>query len=96
MENTTTAPKKKSLFRQPVKSTRPVHVEVNGEECNFDIEVMIKKFNKKVKKSGLMQMVRDRRYYEKDSVKERRKRLDRTRISRNLNEKAKAKMPDKK
>lgn len=95
MENTTQAPKKK-LFRAPVKSTRPVHVEVNGEQCNYDIEVMIKKFNKKVKKSGLMQMLRDRRYYEKDSVKERRKRLDRKRIARNLNEKAKSRIPDKK
>lgn len=95
MENTNTAPRKK-LFRKPVQSTRPVHVEVDGKQCNFDIEVMIKKFNKKVKKSGLMQLLRDRRYYEKDSTRERRKRVDRKRLARNANEKQKAKMPDKK
>ena len=95
MENTNTAPRKK-LFRKPVQSTRPVHVEVDGEQCNFDIEVMIKKFNKKVKKSGLMQLLRDRRYHEKDSTRERRKRVDRKRLARNANEKQKAKMPDKK
>lgn len=95
MENTNTAPRKK-LFRKPVQSTRPVHVEVNGEQCNFDIEVMIKKFSKKVKKSGLMQMLRERRYHEKDSVKNRRRRVNRKRLARNANEKQKAKMPDKK
>ncbi len=95
MENTKNSPKKK-LFRQPVNSTRPVHAEVNGEQCDFDIELMIKKFSKKVKKSGVLQIVRDKRFFEKKSTKERRKRVDRKRIARNLNEKAQSKIPDKK
>ena len=51
----------------------PVNVEV--VVYNQDIvEKLIKKFTKKVKKCGILDEVRDRRYYEKPSVKKKRKR----------------------
>lgn len=47
---------------------KPVHIETkvrNGES----IERAIKRFTKKVKKEGILDTVREKRYYEKPSVK---------------------------
>lgn len=57
----------------------PVNVEVRPSK-NESPERMIKRFNKKVKKSGILDEVKERRYYEKPSKirrlkKERAKRL---------------------
>ena len=47
---------------------KPVHVQVVNRG-NMPVEVLIKKFNRAVKKSGIIQEVRERRYYEKPSRK---------------------------
>jgi len=44
----------------------PVNVEVKPRQ-NESPERMIKRFNKKVKKSGILEEVRERRYFEKPS-----------------------------
>jgi len=56
------------------KKLKPCNLEVvirNPE----DTERMIKKFNRKVKKMGILEEVRERRYYTKPSVKRRQKKL---------------------
>lgn len=50
---------------------KPAHIEIkvrNGES----IERAIKRFSKKVKKEGILDVVRDKMYYEKPSIKKRR------------------------
>tara|TARA_Y100000296_G_scaffold80956_1_gene107200 strand:- start:799 stop:1032 length:234 start_codon:yes stop_codon:yes gene_type:complete len=54
---------------------RPVHVVVTLEEVGGSPDRMFKKFAKKVKKSGIIDKVRKRQYYEKPSLKRKRKRL---------------------
>lgn len=51
---------------------RPVHVEVSLAEVGGNPSRLIKKFIKKVKKSKILDIVRERRYYEKPSTKRRR------------------------
>ena len=46
----------------------PVYVEVRPKK-NEDLERMIRRFVKKVKKAGIIEEVRERSYYEKPSVK---------------------------
>ena len=47
---------------------------VNARECRGNHEKMIRKFLKKVKRAGLMEELRERRYYMKPSEKKRRQR----------------------
>jgi small subunit ribosomal protein S21 len=49
----------------------PINVEVEIRNQD-EVERMIKKFNRKVKKSGVLDQVRDRRYYEKPSIEKNR------------------------
>tara|TARA_R110000824_G_scaffold5670_9_gene26112 strand:+ start:43642 stop:43878 length:237 start_codon:yes stop_codon:yes gene_type:complete len=51
---------------------RAINVEVRLEEVRGDQSKLIRKFNKKVKKSGILEEYRDRRFYEKPSAKRRR------------------------
>ena len=53
-------------------SKRAVNVEVRLEETRGDQIRLIRKFNKKVKKSGILEDYRERRFYEKPSAKRRR------------------------
>jgi ribosomal protein S21 len=50
-------------------------------------ERLIKKFIKKVKKEGILELVRERRYYEKPSTKRKRKKERKKRISRETTKK---------
>jgi len=50
-------------------------------------ERLIKKFIKKVKKEGLLEKVRERRFYEKPSVKRKRKKERKKRVSRETTKK---------
>ena len=52
-------------------------------------ERLIKKFAKKVKKEGILDLVRERRYYEKPSVKRKRKKERKKRISQETTKKNK-------
>ena len=54
---------------------KPAHVVVTLEEAGGSPDRMFKKFAKKVKKSGIIDKVRKRQYYEKPSLKRKRKRL---------------------
>ncbi len=52
-------------------------------------DFLIRKFIKKVKKSGLIQDVKNRRYYEKPSVTKRRKKKNKLKKSREITAKKK-------
>lgn len=65
--------------------SKPVHVEVVNKG-NMPGEVLIKKFNRIVKKEGIMQEVRDRRYYEKPSDKRRKERIRRKKLIKKANQ----------
>jgi ribosomal protein S21 len=55
---------------------------------------MIKKFTRKVKKSGVLEEVRERRHYTKPSVKRRAKKLEKQRLIKIANEKRKKKLQE--
>ena len=59
-----------------------INVQVNASRNGLEGEKLIRKFIKKVKKSGILDEVKDRRYYTKKSVKRRLKRLNKKRVSR--------------
>jgi len=74
-DNNSTKENKKSSYRKPKKEYDQFlncHVDIvvyPGE----DIEKAIKRFSKAVKKSGILEEVRERRFFEKPSDKKRRK-----------------------
>jgi len=68
----------------------PVHVEIYVRDQE-QFEKMVKKFTRKVKKSGILEEVRERRYYTKKSIKRRLKKLEKQRLIRNAAEKQKRK-----
>ena len=68
----------------------PVHVEVYVRDQE-QFERMLKKFSRKVKKCGILEEVRERRYYTKPSVKRRKKKLEKKRLIRKATEKEKNK-----
>ena len=63
----------------------PVNVQVVARG-NMPAEVLIKKFNRAVKKSGIIQEVRERRYYEKPSDKRRKERIRRKKLIKKRNQ----------
>ena len=63
------------------KKLKPCNLEVVVRNPE-DIERMIKKFNKKVKKMGIIEEIKERRYYTKPSVKRRRKKIQQQRQNR--------------
>ena len=67
---------------------KPVHVEVIIRDQS-QVERMIKRFSKKVKKLGLMEELRDRRYYTKKSVTKRLKKKRKKKMSQQQTEKSK-------
>lgn len=58
-----------------------INVQVNASRNGLEGERLIRKFIKKVKKSGILDEVKERRYYTKKSVKRRLKRLNKKRVS---------------
>ena len=67
---------------------KPVHVEVIIRDQS-QVERMIKRFSKKVKKLGLMEELRDRLYYTKKSVTKRLKKKRKKKMSQQQTEKSK-------
>lgn len=63
-------------------SKRPVNVKVSLREARNDVNFLIKKFMKKVKKSGILEECKDRMYYQKPSVKNRKKKIRRKRMAK--------------
>ncbi len=69
---------------------RPINIVVESEDPRRDnSDFLIRKFIKKVKKSGLIQQVKDRRFYEKPSVTKRRKKKNKLKKSREITAKKK-------
>ncbi len=68
----------------------PVHAEVIIYDQE-QVERMIKKFTKKVKKSGILDEVKQRRHFVKKSVKKRQKKLERKRLAQRATKKYKEK-----
>ena len=71
----------------------PVNVEIIVRDQS-QIERMIKKFSRKVKKSGVLEEVKKRKYYVKKSVKKRLKRKEKKRHSQLSTEKHEKKFQD--
>ena len=61
---------------------RAVNVQVHIKETRGDINRLIRKFMKKVKKERIIENYLDRRFYEKPSVKRRRQKLKKIRNAR--------------
>ena len=58
-------------------SKKSTHVNVKVDARNFEnFERMLKRFMKKVKKERIIEQVKERRYYDKPSVVERRAKLN--------------------
>ena len=69
-----------------LKSRRPSHVTVEPR-ANEHAERMIKRFIRKVKKSGVADEYRKNRYFEKPSVKRRKEKKRREAVLRKLRQK---------
>ena len=68
----------------------PVHVDIYVYDPE-QIERMIKKFSRKVKKCGILDKVKEKRYFVKKSVKKRLKRKNKKKFSQLSTEKHKKK-----
>ena len=68
----------------------PVNVEVKIHDQD-QVERMIKKFTRKVKKSGILEEVRERRFFKKKSEIRRLKKLEKKRLAKRATEKYKKK-----
>ena len=62
---------------------KPVHVQVINKG-NIPVEVLIKRFNRAVKKAGVIKEVRERRYYEKPSDKKRKEKKRRLKLIKKM------------
>jgi small subunit ribosomal protein S21 len=56
------------------------NLEVTLRQCKGDQTKLIKRFIKKFKKSGILDEIKNRRFFEKPSVKRRRKKIQRKRV----------------
>jgi small subunit ribosomal protein S21 len=54
--------------------SKTARVTVKAKECRGHPDKMIRKFTRKVKKEGVLEQARERRYFKKPSVKKREKR----------------------
>ena len=69
------------MYKNKSRNIDPL-VTVTSEECNGNAEKMIRKFSKKVKKLGLMDLLREKRYFISKSEKKRIKKRKKRRLSR--------------
>jgi small subunit ribosomal protein S21 len=60
-----------------------VNVQVKARR-NESTENLIKRFSRKVKREGILEEIKNRKYYEKPSVKRRREKVRRKRILKKL------------
>ena len=61
---------------------KSLNLQVKISEPRGDVGRLIRKFIKKTKKLGLIEEIRNRRYYEKPSITRRKKKLQRKRMAR--------------
>ena len=78
---------------EKVEVQMPVNVEVKPRP-NESQERMIKRFNKRVKRSGVLEEIRDRRFYEKPSKIRRLKKQRAKRLARKAQKEYEARFKD--
>jgi small subunit ribosomal protein S21 len=54
--------------------SKTARVTVKAKECRGNPDKMIRKFTRKVKKEGVLEQARERRYFKKPSIKKKEKR----------------------
>ena len=64
-------------------------IEVRSDECRDNSEIMVRKFIKKVRKSGILDEVRERKYYKKPSIVKNEQKRRRQKLLNKLNQKEK-------
>jgi len=69
----------------------PINVEVRLRKGET-VERLIKRFTKKVRKEGILDEYRDKRYFEKPSLRKKRERIKRKRIAQQLERERQAKL----
>jgi ribosomal protein S21 len=62
-------------------------ITVTADECRGDAEKMVRKFCKKIKRSGILDEVRERRFYKKPSVTAAERRAAKKRLIAKVNRK---------
>jgi len=65
---------------------RPINVEIKPKH-NEHPDRLIRRFTRKVKKEGILDEVRERRYYEKPSTRKRKEKIRRKRLAKREQEK---------
>lgn len=73
--------------RQPRKIS--TFIEVRSEECRDNSDIMVRKFVKKVRKSGILDEVRERRHFKKPSIVKNEQKRRRQKLLNKLNQKQK-------
>tara|TARA_R100000008_G_C3551309_1_gene150566 strand:+ start:85 stop:327 length:243 start_codon:yes stop_codon:yes gene_type:complete len=71
-------------------ANKPYNIKITPRR-NDTSEKIIRRFNRKVKKSGILEKVKKRRYYEKPSVVRRKQKIARKRTLERLKQKEKGK-----
>ena len=61
-------------------SKRPINVEVISKYKDENVEKLIRRFTKKIKKERILEEHRDRMYYEKPSMKRKREQARRKKV----------------
>ena len=69
----------------------PINVEVRLRKGET-VERLIKRFTKKVRKEGILDEYRDKRYFEKPSIRKKRERIKRKRIAQQSERERQAKL----
>tara|TARA_B100000214_G_C23955442_1_gene622571 strand:+ start:1062 stop:1355 length:294 start_codon:yes stop_codon:yes gene_type:complete len=78
------------MRRQKTKMRKTsTFIEVRSDECRDNSEIMVRKFIKKVRKSGILDEVRDRKYYKKPSIVKNEQKRRRQKLLNKLNQKEK-------
>ena len=78
------------MRRQKTKMRKTsTFIEVRSDECRDNPEIMVRKFIKKVRKSGILDEVRDRKYYKKPSIVKNEQKRRRLKLLNKLNQKEK-------
>ena len=71
--------------RQPRKIS--TFIEVRAEECRDNADIMVRKFVKKVRKSGILDEAKDRRHFKKPSIIKSEQKRRRQKLLNKLNQK---------
>ena len=71
--------------RQPRKIS--TFIQVRSEDCRDNPDIMVRKFIKRVRKSGILDEVKDRKYYKKPSAIKNEQKRRRQKLINKLNQK---------